>query len=347
MGVGMSMIGRSLDCTMRKHTAAAGRVDLGLKATMRRGARGGRWLPAAATLATACLVLAACGSPSRGASTSSTPSSSPTSSSAKANGGNPYWIVADWAVKLLQQNGLSSSLTNSFFNNPHTFLITTKGSKVDAMLPNATLVQRFTSYADMQQAFSTGQLRPGVRAVMYDNEAWNFTPPAEKAQPFSYASRAESLAHQHGMTFIFTPAVNLSTVNSSGVTTPLPTGTTKYQAYLDQNLATQGAKLSDVFDIQAQQAEATPDFVSFATQAVAQARAANPHAVVLVGIGTNPGGRPVTSQDVMSAYSSVRAVADGYWLNVPQGGAQCPQCGPAQPQVAVAFLQALAPSLGF
>jgi hypothetical protein len=131
------------------------------------------------------------------------------------------------------------------------------------------------------------------------------------------------------------------------VTTPLPSGTSKFQAYLDQNLASQGAKVSDVFDIQAQQAEATPDFMSFATQAVAQARAANPHAVVLVGIGTNPGGRPVTIQDVTSAYSAVRALADGYWLNIPQGNSQCPQCGPAQPQVAVAFLQGLAPSLGF
>jgi hypothetical protein len=49
----------------------------------------------------------------------------------------------------------------------------------------------------------------------------------------------------------------------------------------------------------------------------------------------------------MSAYSSARAVTDGYWLNIPQGGAQCPTCGTAQPQVAVAFLQALAQNLGF
>ena len=102
--------------------------------------------------------------------------------------------------------------------------------------------------------------------------------------------------------------------------------------------------MSDVFDVQAQQAEATPEFASFVTAAVRQARAANPRATVDVGIGPNPDGRVVTSQDLVAAYRSTRAEAAGYWLNLPAANAQCPQCGVADPQEAVQFLEAIAQS---
>jgi hypothetical protein len=248
-------------------------------------------------------------------------------------------------VRLLQQAGLPSALVGYFFDNPNTFLIDTNDSQIAAELPNAIRVARFTSFAAMQQAFSSGMVPATARAIMYDCEAWSFTPSNEQAQPVAYAARAQALAHQHNMTFIFTPAVNLANVGSAA-SRSTPGGGSKYQSFVAQNLAGQSASVSDVLELQAQQAEATPDFLPFVTSSVNQARTANPAAVVLVGLSTNPVGRLVTSQDLLGALSSTRSLVDGYWLNIPQGGSQCPTCGAAQPQTAVALLQAVASGTG-
>ena len=111
-------------------------------------------------------------------------------------------------------------------------------------------------------------------------------------------------------------------------------------------MAARGARLSDVFEIQAQGAEATPEFVPFAAHAAAQARRANPHAVIILGLSTNPGGRLVTTQELLASYRSARAEVSGFWLNVPPAGPGCTACGTGHPELAVAFLRALARRLG-
>ncbi len=313
----------------------------------------GRRIPSAtvrligASAALTALVAGCGGSPSRhSALPTTTKAPSPATAPITAKGttpaaapaSKPAWIIADWAVAQLQHAALSPQLVNYFFNNASTYLIVHPGEKrVDAQLPDATRVQRFTSFVDMQKAFADGTILPGIKAIMYDNEAWSFTPANEKDQPIAYATQAEALAHAHGMEAIFTPAANLATLHASG---------SKYSDYLSQGLAGQGARVADVFDIQSQQAEATSEFLPFVTQAVSQARAANSHAVIMTGIGPNPGGRTVTASDIMAAYQSTRAEVAGYWLNLPAGNPQCPQCGKAQPQVAVSFLQSLAQTLG-
>ena len=261
----------------------------------------------------------------------------PGSASPHAVGAATHWIVAEWAVRLLQQAGLPSSLVGALFDNPNTFLIDTNDSQIAAELPNATRVARYTSFAAIQQAFAAGTVPAADRAIMYDCEAWSFTPSNEQAQPVAFAARAQALAHQHNMRFIFTPAANLAAASGGG---------SKYQNFVAENLAGQSAPVSDVLELQAQQAEGTPDFLPFVTGVVKQARAANPAVVVLVGLSTNPVGHAVTSQDLLGALSSTRSMVDGYWLNIPQGGPQCPTCGAAQPQTAVALLQSVAYSSG-
>ena len=272
--------------------------------------------------------------------TTTPPTSAPATSGAN---GNPSWIVADWAIADMQKAGLSQSLTSYFFDNPRTYLIVHPGDgRIDAGLPSAVRVERFTSFATMQSAISTGQLMPGVSAVMYDNEAWSFTPVNEQNSPIQYAAQAEALAHQHHLLLIFTPAVNLA--NLSPASSGSSGSSDKYANYLAEDLAA-GSRASDIFDIQSQQAEGTPQFTSFVTQAVGQARAANPNAVIMAGIGPNPNGRSVTSGQILAAVQAIRGEVSGFWLNMPAGTAQCPQCGTAQPQVAVSFLQSLASSL--
>ena len=252
--------------------------------------------------------------------------------------GKPTWIISYAAITLLHEFGLSNSLVDYFFNNPDTFVIQSEGVNVHRKLPRAIPGENFTSYAAMRHAFSSHTIFPGTRAILYDDEAWRFTPPAESRHPATYAARAAVLAHRFGMSLIFTPATDLATGGSTGSAG----GLTSYQRYLAQGLASQGARVSDVFEIQAQAAEATPAFVPFVTLATAQARAANPHALVLAGIGTNPVGRPVTTAQLLTAYRLTRATVQGYWFNVPQTGPKCSLCGTGQPYVAVAFFRSLA-----
>ncbi len=241
----------------------------------------------------------------------------------------------------MEKAGLSPSLVSYFFDNPGTYLIVHSGeAKVDAAVPRATRVERFTSYASLQAAVSQGSLLPGVSAVMYDNEAWSFTPPNEQADPMQYAALAEAIAHQHHLKVILTPAANLSKLSPTA-----NSALDKYGNYLAQQLAT-GSRYADVFDIQSQQAQGTPQFATFVGQAVGQAKAANPRAIVMAGIGPNPGGRSVTSAQILDALQSVRTQVSGFWLNLPAGTPECPQCGNVQPQVAVEVLQSLASSSG-
>ena len=299
-------------------------------------------------MAAAALLVAGCGTTTSSRSVAppstvpaGTPApTAPSTPTAGGTGGKPSWIVADWAIADMEKAGLSQSLVTSFFDNPETYLILHPGdARIDAALPHAVRLERFTSFATMQSAFADGQLLPGISAVMYDNEAWSFTPADEKANPIQFAAEAAALAHQHDLRLVFTPAANLADLQSSA------TGGDKYANYLAQDLAA-GARVSDVFDIQSQQAEGTPQFATFVSQAAGQAKAANPGAVVMAGIGPNPGGRPVTAAQILDAVDAVRSEVSGFWLNMPAGTAQCPQCGTAQPQVAVAFLEALAAQLG-
>ena len=260
--------------------------------------------------------------------------------------GRPYWIIGASAITLLQQAGLSNSLLQYFFDNAETYLVVGNQTSIGDQFPNAVQVDRFTSFADMQSAFSSGSIPAGTKAIMYDNEGWSLTPNNEKQAPIQYAAQAEALVHQHDMQLVFTPAVNLANINSSGGVSKQANGNSKWVNYLNQDLAGRGSAVSDVFDIQAQQAEATSEFLPFSNQSIRQARVGNPHAVVMVGIGTNPSGRSVTAQEIMDAYQSTRAETDGYWLNIPQAGPECPDCGTVQPEVAVSFLQSLATALG-
>ena len=257
----------------------------------------------------ATLVLAGCSGPSgvlrptttttTTASTTSTTSTtgphSRTESPGAVPAGRPAWIVSESAVALLREAGLSRHLVAYFFNNTNTFLLLSGPEHIRRELPLARATESFTSYAALKHAFAINAISAGTRAILYDNENWSLTPLPERAQPILYAARAEALVHRHHMKFVFTPASDLADahVRSPGA------GGSSYQRYLEQDLAGRGARVSDVFEIQSQQIEGTSAFLPFATLATAQAKAANPDAMLLLGIGTNPGGRSVTARALL------------------------------------------------
>jgi hypothetical protein len=255
-----------------------------------------------------------------------------------ATGNGPYWLLEDFDVAPLLQAGLSQSMLTGFFNTPRTFLIIKPGkTQYDAMLPAATKVMSFSSYARMQAAINGGQIPSDVHWILYDNESWSATPSNEQHAPINYAQQAETLAHQHGYRMIFTPAADLAPLLSSTYT-----AANRFTGYLNLDIASQGAKVSDVFEIQAQQEEATSAFASFTSTAVSQAKAANPNALVLLGLTTAAPKSVITGQTMLDAYNATKGEVSGYWINLPGGT----QSGPTHPDAAVQFLQMLAPSLG-
>jgi hypothetical protein len=121
----------------------------------------------------------------------------------------------------------------------------------------------------------------------------------------------------------------------------------RYDEYVRLGIARSAARYADVYEIQAQSSEANLElYTRFVKAAAAQAREANPKVQVFAGLSTNPSGKQVTSQQLYDAVQATRGEVDGYWLNIPAGGAYCPKCGEPQPQVAVELLRRLSSSPG-
>jgi hypothetical protein len=199
--------------------------------------------------------------------------------------------------------------------------------------PTAT----FTSYPAVKQALEEGQVPADVKAIIYDNESWKFTPAEEQHDLDRFEKLVADVIHRFGRTFIATPAADLVPVLSPSVQKG-----GRYDEYLRLGIAKSAARFADVYEIQAQGSEDNLElYTRFVKGAAAQARAANPKVLVFAGLSTNPSGKKVTAQHLYDAVQATRAFVDGYWLNIPAGGAYCPRCGEAQPQVAVELLRLL------
>ena len=262
----------------------------------------------------------------------------------------PYWLIEDFTLALLERNGLPASTITRLFNSPQTLLIVRPhGNVPDALVPLATKVESFASFTAMQAAITNATIEPGVKYVLYDNEAWASTPADEKAAPFTFAAQALALAHAHGLQMIFTPAANLTPILDPTYTASnqLASGRGKFSGYLGLNMAGQGAATSDIVEIQGQQAEAEPGFTAFVSQAAGQARAAAPTHLVLLGITTSiPGSGPVSPATLTGVVAATRSLVDGYWLNIPGQSPQCPNCGQVDAGPAVSFLESYAAGPG-
>jgi hypothetical protein len=201
---------------------------------------------------------------------------------------------------------------------------------------DAIPVVTFPAVAALGDALAGGRLPAGTRAVLYDPEAWSLTPPDEQRDPGRAAAQAAELAHAHGLKIIVAPALNLTTV--LGPAGPAP----RWQQFLDLQLAARIAKAADVVELQAQSLErSTATYAAFVRQAAGQARSARPGVTVLAGLSTNPPGSVVGSQQLAAAIRASWPGVDGYWLNIPAPGPQCPACNPANPDVGIEALRAV------
>ncbi len=205
-------------------------------------------------------------------------------------------------------------------------------------LPGVTAdtVVTFASAAALEQAVTGGQLPSGAYGVLYDPEAWSFTPPGEQRDPVRAAAQAAVVAHAHGLRLFVTPALNLTTVLAAG------SGQPRWQAFLGLGILGQLARVADAVEFQAQSLERnTAAYAAFVRAATAQAKAADPRVTVLAGLSTNPPGTPVDSAHLTYAIQATHAMVSGYWLNIPGQGPRCPTCNPPRPDIAIQVLQQL------
>jgi hypothetical protein len=297
----------------------------------RRRRRGIALALGAAGLLTACSV--ATGNQASSGATASSRSSPASSSggSSPASPDGPAWLLTRTALAQVR----TDSAVREKLRGTRIYEILQPGQRP---LPDvaAEPVVTFTSAAALTAAVSGGQLRTGVYGVLYDPEAWPFTPQAEQRDPVSAAARAAAVAHAHGLRFIVTPALNLSTVLSPGAKGP------RWRTFLSLRLVGRLAKVADVIEFQAQSLERdTGTYASFVQAAASQARTANPAVSVLAGLSTNPPGAPVDGSQLTAAIGASRSVVTGYWLNIPGAGPRCPTCNPPRPDLAIEVMREL------
>ena len=196
----------------------------------------------------------------------------------------------------------------------------------------ARTVVAFSSVGVLEDAVRSHDLPAHAYAVLYDPEAWAFTPSYQQRHPVASAARAAAVAHADGLRLIVAPALNLVTVLApSG-------GESRPRRFLTRGLAGQMARRADVVELQAQSLERTPAaYRAFVRAAAAQARSANPTVSLIAGLSTNPPGAPVTLSLLRRDIRETSSVVGAYWLNVPAPGARCPTCNASRPAIAIAL----------
>jgi hypothetical protein len=191
------------------------------------------------------------------------------------------------------------------------------------------LAAGWASEAQFAADLTAGRVPPDVRIAMYDPEGWEATPLDERVDPVAAMRAFATLAHRHGLLAMITPHPNLVAV--PGATCREHVGETQTAAFLRCGITAEAARFADVVEVQAQSLEADPAaYAAFVTEAAVQARAANPGVLVLSGLSTNFTSDPGV---LYRAWTSVRSVVDGHYLNVPLG---------VRPAVATTFLRMLA-----
>lgn len=277
---------------------------------------------AVAVMVAAALVLAGCSAPgSRGGPVSPSFIAPP--------GSPPAWMLTRAALAQM----VASPAVRTGLERTRVYELLSPG-QTPLAAAGALPVVTFSAVSELQQAVTGNQLPAGTRGVLYDPEAWSFTPASEQRDPARAAQQAMDVAHAHGLKLICAPALSLTAVQPGG---PGP----RWRQFLDRGLPGALARVCDVIELQAQSLERdTGTYATFVRAAAAQARKANPRVIVLAGLSTNPPGAEVSSQQLADAIRATSELVSGYWLNIPGRGPRCPTCNSPRPGVGLQALQA-------
>lgn len=132
------------------------------------------------------------------------PSASDRAYQDKNDDGQIHIITYAGLCHLRQSGPDGERAAKELFNNPDAYIVLKAGQQMpDGWKGNATML--FPSYAAFHHAVHHNQLPKNLKAVVYDNEHWEQTPPNEKHDAAHYAKKFSELAHAHGWTFIAAP----------------------------------------------------------------------------------------------------------------------------------------------
>jgi hypothetical protein len=244
------------------------------------------------------------------------------------------WMISTEALAKIAAQPAGPGLIEKFFDNPRTFVLT-PADQLAQVPPKAVATINFASFAAMRDAFGARKVDARYGAVLYDCEAWTYTPSEEQKNPIYYYGLAEKLAHNFKLKFLAAPATTLRTV----LLTPSSSG--DYPPFMKTGIVGPIASVADVFEIQAQGSVAQSAQYQSLVASAAQAAATNPKVVFLAGLSTGPDGQTVTATQLFNAIAATRSTVAGYWLNIPEKSGYCTACGTARPDVAVNLLQLL------
>jgi hypothetical protein len=172
----------------------------------------------------------------------------------------------------------------------------------------------FTSYADFAGKIQRHAIPAGVRAVAYDPELWRATPLAERIDPQRYMRLFAAAAQRHGYATMLMPGRDL--LAGAGPCRQQD-GEDLDAAFVRCGLAGEGARLSQIFELQTAPVElSSTQLRGFAAACARQARAANPAVVLIATLSTQPGGRWVSGWQLARAAAALRPFVQGFQLNL-------------------------------
>lgn len=257
--------------------------------------------------------------------------------------GNPPpigWIVLDTAARDIVSNGgpCAPSLAEQFFDRPTTFDATAPGDT--PIFAHATRTRNLTSVG--QTVDANGNPKDGLAAVLgkcsnldaygavlLDLEHWMQTPTSEQQDPSgTYATAFQDVADFNArcqrtgnpVKLVCTPGTDLveSFRCTDGVDRPTCClrSLDERQCFVKLDLAQKIAPSCDVYEIQSQSAEMTPEFVTYIDQAAAQATAAHPGVTLYAGIALSDQRLTDCSPDTLHGdIHQTFGTVTGYWMN--------------------------------
>jgi hypothetical protein len=257
-------------------------------------------------------------------------------------GAIPAWVISSSALGQLETADITT--TTHFFDTPRTFVTGASDATVTQLaVPAAVPTESFASATALVANIEAGTLRPGTRAVVFDDEHWAKTPLPQQLHPGTYYSLAAQVAHQYGLLLIADPATNLVLARA-----PRTLSSDQYAEFVRLRIASAAARYADVYEIDARGAAANgPDYQAFVQAASAQAAAAAPGVTLLATLSSGPHGAGHRSfKNLLGGALATRELVSGYQLNDLRPGGGCASCKVSSAQMASAFLRGLLASGG-
>jgi len=182
-------------------------------------------------------------------------------------------------------------------------------------MSGASFATVYTDERALSAACQGGLLPGAVKMVIYDYEAWPHTPVDQQEDPQAYCEDAAYAAHQAGLLFATAPSPNIMQAIEGDTSLSYAKAV---QDFLQAGQVAAAARYADIFFIQAQVAESTPESYGAMVQSYAlAAREASPYVEPWAVLSVAPGGSTIPVQQLYEMMLSAANAVAGFWLLLP------------------------------